>query len=161
MHASSRYCILANVPLEFKCSGYGELSHCLVFYYDLDAQSFWKQVQNALRLAAVLDLAEKQRGRKIWTLWFSCYLIPNDAISTPNSIWPSKSRQLNVCDISASTIKVSGIFMGPMWLCLEFGIPKGWFSSQFLGIRMGPNFWLGRHTRTHFRRRLSPCFHSD
>ena len=33
-------------------------------------------------------------GRKIWTLWFSCYLIPNDAISTPDSIWTNKSHQI-------------------------------------------------------------------
>ena len=31
---------------------------------------------------------------KFETLWFSCYLIPNDAISTPNSIWTNKSRQI-------------------------------------------------------------------
>ena len=59
----------------------------------------------SLRLVAILDLAEKegQRGRKIWTIWFSCHLIPNEAISTPNSIWANKSHQLNFCDISAST----------------------------------------------------------
>ena len=34
------------------------------------------------------------KGSKIWTLWYSCYLIPNDAISTPYSIWTNKSRQI-------------------------------------------------------------------
>ena len=44
-------------------------------------------------------------------------------------------------------IKISGISMGLMWTCvLEVGIPMGLFTSQVLGICMGPNFWLGRHT---------------
>ena len=37
---------------------------------------------------------KKVKGVKNWTLWFSRYLIPNDAISTPNSIWANKSRQI-------------------------------------------------------------------
>ena len=35
---------------------------------------------------------------------------------------------------------------------IQFGIPMGLFSLPYLGIRMGPNFWLGRHTPTHFQR---------
>ena len=36
---------------------------------------------------------------------------------------------------------------------LMVGNPMGLFSSQFLGIRTGPNFWLGRHTPAHFQRK--------
>ena len=44
-----------------------------------------------------VDLAEKRglKGSKIWILWFSRYLNPNDAISASNSIWAKASRQLN------------------------------------------------------------------
>ena len=35
---------------------------------------------------------------------------------------------------------VSGIFMGPNWACfLEFGIPTGLYSWQYLDIHMDPN----------------------
>ena len=36
---------------------------------------------------------------------------------------------------------------------LEFGIPMGSFFSHNFGIRMGPNFWLGRQTPTDFQRK--------
>ena len=42
----------------------------------------------------------------------------------------------------------------------EFGIPMGLFSSQFLGIHMDPNVWLGRHTPSRFwRKNPSLCPH--
>ena len=54
------------------------------------------------------------RGRKFLTIWFSCYLIPNDAISTPNSIWTNKSRQITSQPLLES--KVYGANMGPNWV---------------------------------------------
>ena len=60
----------------------------------------------AFRLATILDLAknECQMSPQKWTLWFSCYSMPNDAIYTRNSIWANKSRQLSFCVMPASTI---------------------------------------------------------
>ena len=40
------------------------------------------------------------------------------------------------------------IFMDPCEHVSDFGIAMGLFSSQYLGIRIGPNFRRGRHTFT-------------
>ena len=58
---------------------------------------------------------------KIWTLCFPCYLIPNDPIPIPNSFWTNKSRQLNLCDISASTIMhIVAVCMCVLCLCTDW-----------------------------------------
>ena len=44
-----------------------------------------------------------------------------------------------------------------LYQVLEFGIPTGLVSSQFLGIPMGPKFWLGGHTPTHFLAKYQYC----
>ena len=51
--------------------------------------------------------ADSPTHSRLTGIGYEALLIPNDAISTPNSIWTNKSHQLNFCDISASTMVVS------------------------------------------------------